>query len=90
LKREFSLETLSQKLQHWYQLTYDEFLKELKKQKVELTLSQKAEWEHYFNTEKYKALEIQSQISWTDTEIDKMVYQLYGLTEEEIGIVEKG
>jgi type I restriction-modification system DNA methylase subunit len=90
VEREFSLETLSQKLQSWYQLTYDEFLKELKKQKVVPSLSQKAEWENYFDTEKNKAMAIQSQISTTDNEIDKMVYQLYGLTKDEIGIVEKG
>lgn len=89
LAREFSLETLSKKLQSWYHSSYDDFLKELKKQKVELTLSQKADWEHYFDQEKNKAVQIQSQITSTDQEIDRMVYELYGLTEEEIEIVEK-
>ena len=88
LEREFSLETLSKKLQTWHQLTYDDFLKELKKQKIELSLSQKADWEDYFQKEKSKAVEIQNQISTTDAEIDKMVYELYGLSEEEIEIVE--
>jgi hypothetical protein len=32
---------------------------------------------------------IQRQIDATDKEIDKLVYELYGLTEEEIGIVER-
>ncbi|KEY20344.1 Eco57I restriction-modification methylase domain-containing protein [Kaistella antarctica] len=90
LKREFSIESLSNKLQSWYQLSYDDFLKELKKQKVELTLSRKADWEQYFDQEKNKAIQIQSQITSTDQEIDRMVYELYGLTEEEIAIVEKG
>ena len=31
---------------------------------------------------------IQRQISATDGQIDKLVYELYGLTEEEIKIVE--
>jgi hypothetical protein len=88
LEREFSLETLSKKLQSWQQLSYDDFLKELKKQKIELSLSQKADWEDYFQKEKNKAVEIQNQISTTDAEIDKMVYELYGLSEEEILIVE--
>jgi type II restriction/modification system DNA methylase subunit YeeA len=30
------------------------------------------------------------QISATDRRIDALVYELYGLNEEEIGIVEKG
>jgi hypothetical protein len=52
-------------------------------------LSQEAEWEDYFMQESKKALEIQSQIDVTDKAIDKMVYDLYGLTSEEIEIVEK-
>jgi hypothetical protein len=36
------------------------------------------------------ALEIvSSRTDYLDTEIDRLVYQLYGLTEEEIGIVER-
>jgi hypothetical protein len=31
---------------------------------------------------------IERQIASTDSEIDKLVYELYGLTAEEIGIVE--
>jgi hypothetical protein len=31
---------------------------------------------------------LQRQIDATDREIDRLVYELYGLTEEEIGIVE--
>ena len=88
LQREFSLETLPKKLQNWDQLPYADFLKELAKQKVTLSLSQKSEWEDYFEKEKKKVLEIKSQIDATDKEIDQMVYELYGLTEEEIGIVE--
>lgn len=88
LEREFSLGSLSTKLQNWYYLSYDDFLKELKKQKVELTLSQKADWEHYFDQEKNKAIQIESQITSTDQKIDRMVYELYGLTEEEIKIIE--
>lgn len=34
-------------------------------------------------------LEMREQIDKTDKEIDKMVYELYGLTEEEIKIVEE-
>jgi len=31
---------------------------------------------------------LQNQIAATDRQIDRLVYELYGLTEEEIGIVE--
>lgn len=89
LQREFSVEKLSKRLESWFDLSYEDFLRELKKLKVELTLSQKAEWEDYFFQEKTKALACQSNIQATDKEIDQMVYQLYGLTDEEIKIVEK-
>ena len=88
IQRKFELEDLPKKLQEWYKLTYPEFIKELAKKKVKLSLSQEAEWEDYFMQESKKALEIQSQIDATDKAIDKMVYELYGLTEEEIEIVE--
>ncbi|MBN2773251.1 MAG: hypothetical protein JXR31_03310, partial [Prolixibacteraceae bacterium] len=53
-----------------------------------LTLSEEAEWMAYFNEQKQKALALKSEIDQTDREIDRMVYELYGL-EEEIGIVEE-
>ena len=42
----------------------------------------------YFEEQKTKALALQTIIDTTDKEIDAMVYALYGLTEEEIKIVE--
>jgi len=44
----------------------------------------------YFESEKAKANAIQQLIDQTDKEIDEMVYQLYGLTEEERRVVEEG
>jgi len=87
IQREYNLEKLSAKLENWFQITFNEYLKELEKSKVKLTLSQKAEWEDYFLLESKKALEIKHQIDTTDKKIDQMVYQLYGLTEEDIKIV---
>ena len=42
----------------------------------------------YFESEKQKAIAIKEIINKTDKEIDNMVYELYGLTDEEIKIVE--
>jgi type I restriction-modification system DNA methylase subunit len=88
LQREFQLEALPKKLQDWYLLSYAEFIKELEKQKVKLSLSQKAEWEEYFTTEANKVKAIKTQIETTDKAIDAMVYELYGLSAAEIAIVE--
>ena len=88
MQREFGLQSLTGKLQSWHDLSYPDFLRELAKAKVSLTLSQKAEWEDYFTAEQQKAQNLKQQIAATDSEIDRMVYELYGLTEEEIRIVE--
>ncbi len=79
---------LPKKLQEWYGLSFAEFLKELEKKKVKLSLSQKSEWEEYFLQEQQKAVALKTQIDSTDKEIDQMVYELYGLTEDEISIIE--
>jgi hypothetical protein len=39
--------------------------------------------------ESKKALDLKNEIDATDKAIDTMVYELYGLSEEEIEIVEK-
>jgi hypothetical protein len=88
LQRKFNLDSLAKKLEEWYLLSYSDFIKELAKKKIKLSLSDEAEWEEYFNAESKKALELKSKIDATDKEIDQMVYKLYDLTEEEIKIVE--
>jgi hypothetical protein len=88
IQRKFELEDLPKKLQDWYKLSYAEFIKELGKKKVKLSLSQEAEWEDYFMEESKKALELKATIDATDKAIDAMVYELYGLSDEEIAIVE--
>lgn len=88
LQRKFNLPELPKKLQDWYLLSYGEFIKELAKKKVKLSLSEEAEWEDYFTQEAQKALALKTQIETTDKEIDHLVYALYNLTEAEIQIVE--
>jgi type I restriction-modification system DNA methylase subunit len=88
LQRKFELEKLPKKLENWYLLGFGDFVKELKKKKITLSLSEEAEWEDYFLQEQQKALELKTKIDATDKEIDTMVYELYGLTQEEIEIVE--
>ncbi len=89
IMREFNLEKLSTKLQNWYLLNFDEFMKELKKAKIKLSLSDEANWEDYFIAEKEKAEILNNEIIKTDKEIDKMVYELYGLSDDEIKVIEE-
>lgn len=89
IQRKFEIESLPNKLQDWYLLSYKEFIKELEKKKIKLSLSQEAEWEDYFVQESKIANEIKNKIEQSDKEIDTMVYKLYELTDEEIEIIEK-
>jgi len=77
------------KIETFDELDFAQFVAELKKQKIALTLKQQDEWEEYFLDYKTECNSLAAQISATDTEIDGMVYALYGLTVEEIGIIEK-
>jgi len=88
LQSELKIEKLSEKLEDWYKLSFDEFLAEIKKKKVELKLDQKAEWMDFFEKEKKAALAVNDVIAATDREIDLMVYELYGLAFEEVKIVD--
>ena len=88
LQSKFDIMKLSKKLQAWYKLDFKDFLKELKKAKVTLELSKEAEWMKYFSEEQKKAQELKAKIDKTDQDIDQMVYELYGLSEEEMKIVE--
>lgn len=65
------------------------FVKELSKQKIKLSLKQQDEWEEYFNDYRTRCTTLTAEIATTDSTIDRMVYALYGLTDEEIRIIEK-
>ena len=89
LQREpFIINKFSKKLDKYYELSFDEFLVELNKKKIDTKQRKtqellKNEFEESIN----KINPLIRQIEDTDSEIDKMVYELYGLTEKEIEIV---
>ena len=83
------IEKVNNKLNNWFSLDYKEFIKELKKNNVKLSLSEESELIQYFNEQKAKAIQIENEIKKVDKQIDQMVYKLYDLTEEEIKIVEE-
>ena len=81
------------KLQSYYEHDYESFLAVLKKNKMKLAVDPgrrepaetlRAEFEGSLR----KLLPLRERIRQTDELIDTVVYRLYGLTEEEIGIVE--
>jgi len=100
IESKFGYNQLSKRIVCWHEQDFAEFLKELEKARnkaakengteyIKLTLPEEAEWMEYFNEQKQKITELRQQISKIDGEIDQLVYDLYGLTEEEIKIVEE-
>ena len=89
IKSNLEIEKITKKLDAFYNFDFKTFITELKKQKIKLSFNQQDEWEDYFDSYKKEINELQFQINKTDDEIDQMVYELYGLTDEEIEIVEK-
>ena len=99
LQSKFKIIKLTNKLKDWHKLNSVDFFTELEKarkkvakeNKLELkklSLSEEAEWLQYFSEQKEKAEELKKEINKTDKEIDQIVYGLYGLSQEEIEIVE--
>ena len=75
---------ISRKLEKWWELDFAEFVKELK---VKIWLEGQEELMSYFEKRASEVREIASRIEATDKEIDDMVFELYGLTEEERRVV---
>jgi type I restriction-modification system DNA methylase subunit/REP element-mobilizing transposase RayT len=88
LQDNLGIAKVSAAMERFDELDFKAFVAELKKQKVALSLAQQDEWEDYFTQYKAACNVLTSQIAATDKEIDQMVYQLYGLTEDEIKVVE--
>ena len=80
LQREFNIDKPSNRLQNWHELSYKEFVKELEKNKIKLSLPQKAAWEEYFTNEAQQTQTLQHQIAATDQQINQAVEVLYGLS----------
>ena len=68
---------------------FKDFVTQLKKQKIKLSLSQQDEWEEYFTAYKTECQALVEIITITDCQIDQMVYTLYNLTTDEIEIIAK-
>ncbi len=91
---QFHIEKLTKKLENWNELSFADFIKELNKViktsgGIQLTKKDEIEWMDLFEDYKKQAQTLKQDIDKTDKEIDKMVYELYGLSDEEIEIVEE-
>jgi len=86
IKHEYKIEKISKKLNKFYEFEFDDFMRQLK---VNLNMDKKAELLDFFEKNKIELLKLKDEINKTDNKIDEIVYRLYGLTKEEIKIIEE-
>jgi hypothetical protein len=80
---------LNNKLKSWWLLDFENFEKEIKKQfKYELDRGQIREWRKNFNDDKQKCQQLSSQLALCEYDLNQQVYNLFGLTSEEIQLLE--
>lgn len=89
LKINFEIEKLSLNLEDYSMLTFNEFLLELKKKKINVNPRDVFNLlEVEFNRSLNQINPLKNEIKKIEENIDQMVYELYGLTEDEIDIIE--
>ncbi|HQR95566.1 MAG TPA: TaqI-like C-terminal specificity domain-containing protein, partial [Thiotrichales bacterium] len=85
---------LTQKAQTWWALDFTSLQNELKKSfglkasdKL-IPLKDQDEWEDYVNSNRQQIAQLNQQISEKEAAMNQAVYALFGLSEEEVGMVE--
>lgn len=79
----------SQKLEKWWLLEFGEFLGELKKAaKIEIELKKQTQWREFFDDAKAQREKMDLQIRLLEKELNLLVYELFGLTNEEVLMIE--
>ncbi|MDS3905770.1 hypothetical protein RJB87_11300 [Staphylococcus hominis] len=78
----------SKKLSTFEELTFEEFNIILFKSKVKLSLKEKDVWEEYFEEYKEKLLNIKYIINSIEKTLDDTVYKIYGISAEEVEMIE--
>ena len=80
---------INKKIQRWWLLEFSELQKEINKSfKGVISLSERNDWEDYFESEKSKRNDLNDVISSLETDLNNEVYNLFGLTKEDIKIIE--
>jgi len=83
LHRNFDLKGMDKKLEKIYDLNFETFFKELKKRKIELSPEQEEKEAEYYEKRREELSELIKKMETTDREIDKMIFDLYKINEEE-------
>ena len=80
---------INQKLENFYELSFTDFLNEIKKQGKILSLIEQDQWESYFRKKSQLVKELLYNVKKKEQEVDILVFKSYNLNDNEIKIVEK-
>ena len=80
---------LSRKLERFQELTFSEFRAEVKRAlKAEIPVKERAEWEALHSATSAEIIRLSAEIEAAEREIDRLVYEAFDLTTEEIALLE--
>lgn len=88
VKYKYNLDKTSRKLDTFYKLSFKEFVNEIQDKNKVVSIEKEAELMDFFDKNKKEVLGLIDELSKTEREIDKMVYDLYQITPEEQKIIE--
>lgn len=80
IKYKYNLNKTSRKLDTFYKLDFKEFVNEIQDKKKTMSIEKESELMAFFEKNKKEILGLMNELSKTEIEIDKMVYDLYGIT----------
>lgn len=80
---------LTKKFANWPELNFKTFHEEVKKQfKQPIPLAERDDWQALFESNRTKVIALSAEIAQHEKAIDQVVYKLFGLTNEEIALIE--
>lgn len=88
IQEQFPNVAISKKLESYYEMNFSEFIHELERLKAKIPLKQKDEWEDYFNEHSEHARKISDETKNDEEKINQKVFELYGLDENEVKIIQ--
>jgi adenine-specific DNA-methyltransferase len=88
LQLDFSLKKISKKLMNWYELSLQDFFDELKSQVKDISKAQAVKWCKEFEEKQETLISLKDKIPKIDSQIDQIVYEIYGLTADDMTMIE--
>jgi len=88
LKRNYPLKDFVKKFEKIYEITFDEFWKEIKKQKIKVGPTEEQTEDRHFTKTNNQLRLIVEEIKSIDQELDEMVFALYEISDSEKMMIE--